>query len=57
MKEILDLPSLTPAAESKALVAAAVMRHTPGEPERARTGLMRAVPLARTAGATTCLPG
>ena len=50
-EEILNLPSLTPAAESKALVAAAVMRHTRGEPERARTALMRAVPLARLAGA------
>jgi predicted ATPase/DNA-binding XRE family transcriptional regulator len=50
-EEILNLPALTPAAESKALVAAAVMRHTRGEPERARTDLMRAVPLARLAGA------
>ena len=50
-EEILNLPSLTPAAESKTLVAAAVMWHTRGEPERARTDLMRAVPLARLAGA------
>jgi hypothetical protein len=50
-EEILELPLLMPEAESKALVAAAVMRHTRGEPERARAALERALPLARVAGA------
>jgi len=52
-EEILNLPLLTPAAESKTLVAAAVMWHTRGDPERARTALTRALPLARSAGETS----
>jgi predicted ATPase/DNA-binding XRE family transcriptional regulator len=45
-EQILNLPSLPPAAESKALVGAAVMWHTHGEPGRARTALTRALTLA-----------
>jgi tetratricopeptide (TPR) repeat protein len=50
-EQILNLPSLPPAAESKALVGAAVMWHTHGEPGRARTGLTRALALADGADA------
>jgi hypothetical protein len=45
-EQIARLPSLTPAAESRALVGAAVMCYTQGEQERARTALMRALALA-----------
>ena len=38
-EQILNLPSLPPAAESRALVGAAVMWYTQGELERARTAL------------------
>ena len=37
-EQILNLPSLPPAAESRALLGAAVMRYTQGELGRARTG-------------------
>jgi predicted ATPase/transcriptional regulator with XRE-family HTH domain len=49
-EQILNLPSLPPAAESKALFGAALMRYTKGDVERARKGLDRALVLARTAG-------
>jgi predicted ATPase/DNA-binding XRE family transcriptional regulator len=49
-EQILNLPSLPPAAESRALVGAAVMWYTQGELERARTGLTRALTLAHGAG-------
>ena len=49
-EQILNLPSLPPAAESRALVGAAVMCYTRGEPERARTSLTRALALAHAAG-------
>jgi predicted ATPase/DNA-binding XRE family transcriptional regulator len=49
-EETLNLPSLPPAAESKALLGAAMMRFTQGELERARTGLTRALALAQTTG-------
>ena len=45
-QEILNLPSLPPAAELKALEGAAVLWYTQGELERARTGLARALGLA-----------
>ena len=37
-EQTLNLPSLPPAAESRALLGAAVMRYTQGEHKRARTG-------------------
>ena len=49
-QEILNLPSLPPAAELRALEGAAVLWYTQGELERARTGLNRALALARDAG-------
>ena len=48
--EILNVPSLPPAAESRALVGAAVMWYTQGELGRAAAGLTRALALARGAG-------
>jgi len=45
-QEILNLPSLPPAAELRALEAASVLWYTQGELERARTGLNRAIALA-----------
>jgi hypothetical protein len=45
-QEILSLPSLSPAAELRALEGAAVLWYTQGELERARSGLTRAVGLA-----------
>jgi predicted ATPase/DNA-binding XRE family transcriptional regulator len=49
-EQILTLPSLPPAAESRALVGAATMWYTQGELGRARTGLTRALALAHGAG-------
>jgi predicted ATPase/DNA-binding XRE family transcriptional regulator len=49
-EQILTLPSLPPAAESRALFGAAVMWYTQGELARARTGLARALALAHGAG-------
>ena len=49
-EQILTLPSLPPAAESRALVGAALMRYTQGELGRARTELDRALALASDAG-------
>jgi predicted ATPase/DNA-binding XRE family transcriptional regulator len=49
-QEILTLPSVPPAGELRALECAAVLWYTQGELERARTGLNRALELARTAG-------
>ena len=45
-QEILNLPSLPPAAELRALEGAAVLWYTQGELERARTGLNRVLELA-----------
>jgi predicted ATPase/DNA-binding XRE family transcriptional regulator len=45
-----NLPSLPPAAESRALLGAAVMSYTQGQHERSRIGLTRALALARSAG-------
>ena len=45
-QEILNLPSLPPAAELRALEGAAVLWYTQGELERARAGLARALGLA-----------
>ncbi len=45
-EQILTLPALPPAAESRALAGAAVLWYTQGELERARTGLNRALALA-----------
>jgi predicted ATPase/DNA-binding XRE family transcriptional regulator len=47
---ILNLPSLPPAAESRALLGAGVMLYTQGEHERSRVGLTRALALAQSAG-------
>jgi len=49
-QEILDLPSLPPAAELRALEGAVVLWYTQGELERARTGLKRVLQLAHAAG-------
>src|SRR5262245_60190054 len=49
-EQILNLPSPPLAAESRALLGAAVMWYTRGELERARTAVNRALVLARSAG-------
>jgi predicted ATPase/DNA-binding XRE family transcriptional regulator len=49
-EQTLNLSSLPPAAESRALLGAAVMRYTQGEHERAHTGASRALALAHAAG-------
>jgi predicted ATPase/DNA-binding XRE family transcriptional regulator len=49
-EQILTLPSLPAAAELRALAGAAVMWYTQGKLGRARTGLDRALALARGAG-------
>jgi predicted ATPase/DNA-binding XRE family transcriptional regulator len=49
-EQILSLPSLPPAAESRALVGAALMLYTQGELGRAEAGLTRALALAHRAG-------
>jgi hypothetical protein len=46
-ERILNLPGLPPAAESRVLVAAAVMSYTVGDRDRARTRIARALILAR----------
>ena len=49
-EQSLNLGSLPPAAESRALIGAAVMWYTQGEPGRARTALTRGLALAHGAG-------
>jgi predicted ATPase/DNA-binding XRE family transcriptional regulator len=49
-QQILNLPSLPSAAESKALLGAALMWYTQGELESARIGVTRALMLAHGAG-------
>jgi tetratricopeptide (TPR) repeat protein len=49
-EQILNLPSLPPVAESRALLGAALMCFTQGEIGRARTGLTRTLTLARSTG-------
>ena len=49
-EQILNLPSLPPAAESRALLGAAVMWYAQGGLERARTALTRARALAHASG-------
>jgi predicted ATPase/DNA-binding XRE family transcriptional regulator len=49
-EQTLNLPSLPPAAESRALLGAAVMRYAHGEHGRAHTGATRALALAHAAG-------
>jgi predicted ATPase/DNA-binding XRE family transcriptional regulator len=51
-EQTLNLPSLPPAAESRALLGSAMMRYTQGEHKRAHTELTRALALARGAGDT-----
>ncbi len=46
----MNLPDIPPAAESRALVGAAVMSYTMGDRERARTRIARALSLARGTG-------
>lgn len=48
--EVLNLPSLAPAAESRALVGAAMMSYLQRELERARTAAERGIVLAGSAG-------
>jgi tetratricopeptide (TPR) repeat protein len=48
-EQILHVPSLPPAAESRALVGEAAMCYTDGDLRRARTGLTRALALAHDA--------
>ena len=48
-EQILSLPSLPPAAESKALVGEAAMSYTQGAASRARTALTRALQVAHDA--------
>jgi predicted ATPase/DNA-binding XRE family transcriptional regulator len=49
-EQILNVPSLAPAAESKAVSGASVLCYTQGDLERARTAVNRALALAQTAG-------
>jgi len=49
-EQILNLPSIPPAAESRVLNAAGLMCYTQGELGRARTALGRAVALGRSVG-------
>ena len=49
-EQIQALPDLTPAAESQALVGAAMISFTQGELDGTRATLARALPLARAAG-------
>ena len=49
-EQILNLPSLPPAAESKAVSGASVLCYTQGDLERARTAVNRALALAQIAG-------
>lgn len=49
-EQILKLPALPPVSESRALVGAAMMWYSLGEVGHARTGLTRALTLARDAG-------
>ena len=49
-EQILNMPSLAPAAESRALLGAAGMWWTQGEVERARSGVERVIALAHDAG-------
>ena len=51
-EQILNLPSLPPVPESRALVGAAMMWYSLGELGRARAGLTRALALAHDAGDT-----
>jgi predicted ATPase/DNA-binding XRE family transcriptional regulator len=51
-EQVLNLPSLPPVPESRALVGAAMMWYSLGEIGRSRTGLTRALELARDAGDT-----
>jgi len=48
-EQILDTPSLSPVAESMAVVGAALMWYARGDLDRARTALERVLPLARAA--------
>ncbi|HET7218324.1 MAG TPA: helix-turn-helix domain-containing protein [Vicinamibacterales bacterium] len=49
-EQILRLPSLSPATESRALLGAAMMSYSQGSLESARAGLTRALALAHDAG-------
>jgi predicted ATPase/transcriptional regulator with XRE-family HTH domain len=49
-EQILNLPSPSPAAGSRALVGAAAMQYTQGDLQAARTGLTRALAIAHAAG-------
>ena len=51
-RQILKLPNLPPAAESRILVATAVMSHTRGDLEQARTAATAALTVADHAGET-----
>jgi predicted ATPase/DNA-binding XRE family transcriptional regulator len=49
-EQILDLPNLLPAAESRVLAGCAAMRYTQAQISSARTAVVRALQLAREAG-------
>ena len=49
-EQTLSLPAIPPAAESRALVGAALMRYTQGDLERAASALTRALEIARDSG-------
>ena len=55
-EQILSMPSLSPAAESRALVGVAVMGFAEGKLGRARTAIDRALKLARDAGDMDTIP-
>jgi tetratricopeptide (TPR) repeat protein len=54
-QQILGLPDLPAASESRMLVGAAVMSHTSGDLEQARSAASRALALAREADETTVM--
>jgi predicted ATPase/DNA-binding XRE family transcriptional regulator len=49
-EQILNLPSLPPAVESRAVLGVAVMRYTQGEHASSRIGAIRALALAKSVG-------
>ena len=52
-QQILSLPHLPPTAESRMLAGVAIMSHTSGNLDQARTSAVRALTIAREAGETT----
>jgi predicted ATPase/DNA-binding XRE family transcriptional regulator len=54
-QQILSLPDLPPTAESRMLAGTAVMSHTSGNLDQARTSAVRALTIASEAGETTVM--